>query len=187
MTGPGNIRERIEKEARRIEEDTLYTFKQLYEAAASERCRYFWVGSAAAVLSVLAGTSVVAKYPSWWQVAAPLISLAVAALTAWLTFVKPAERAQEYKDAACDYQQLRDDTRVFREIELLRSDLEEEALVKQIKALSARRAQLRKDSPQPPKWAYGRVKRAIEQGEAEYEVDAQPTALAVEEREGSDG
>jgi len=186
VTERSSTRERIEAEARRIEEDTLYTFKQLYEAAASERRRHYWVGSVTAVLSVIAGTSALAKVHEW-QVVVPAISLIVTMLTAWITFVKPAERAREYKEAACDFQQLREDTRIFREIELPRSDLEEAALVEQIKALSARRAELRKGSPQPPKWAYGRAKRAIEQGEAEYEVDSEAAALRARTQEGNDG
>jgi hypothetical protein len=170
MTESRGVRQNVEAEAKRIEDDTLRTFKQLYEAGASERRRHYWVGSAAAMLSVIAGGSALANVPEW-RMAVPAISLAVTMLTAWTTFVKPAERAQEYKNAACDFQQLRDDTRVFREIDLPRPNVDEELLVERIKVLSARRAELRKDSPQPPPWAYPRAKRAIERGEAEYNVD----------------
>lgn len=186
MTERSSIREHIEKEARRLEEDTLHTFKQLYEAAASERRRHYWVGSVTAALSVIAGTSALAKVQDW-QVIVPVVSLLVTTLTAWMTFVKPAERAQEYKNAACDFQKLREDARMFREIDLLRLDLDEKAVVEQIKALSARRAELRKDSPQPPRWAYKHAKRAIEQGEAEYEVDRKSDMTRADTKDGSNG
>jgi len=162
----------LASEAERIEEDCTYTFKQLYEAAASATGWAQRIGSAAAILAALAGASVLAKLPQW-EIAGPGLAFTVTAMTAWLRFSKPAEMAQRYKDAACDFQQLRDEARFFRETELGQAP-DDQALVERVREFSLRRARLRKESPQPPPWAYQRVKRAIEQGgEATYAVDAE--------------
>lgn len=157
----------LSDEARRIEEDATYSSKRHFEAHDIWSRRHLIVGIPAVVLSVLAGANVVADA---WPKANALFALVVAILTALLTFLKPSEKAAAHKAAGDQYLTLRNDARLFRNIELatgkpiddLRGDL---------KTLAKRRNEINAASAQTPSAAFTRARRGIEDGEAHYAID----------------
>lgn len=154
------------KEAERIEEDSLHSGKAHFDVAARWNRVLLLLGIPATTLSVLAGAAFVKTYSD----VAALLSLVAAVLTALITFLKPTERASAHKIAADRYLALRNDARVFREIDLL-VHAEEQSLADKIKALSKRRNDLNQSSPEIPRWAFVRARKGIAQGEASYSAD----------------
>ena len=119
MTDSNNLTLALSKEAERIEEDSIHSAKGHFNASDIWRCRHYWLGIPATILGALAGAAIVKD----WTVLASLLSLAATILTALVTFLKPTERASEHKTVGDQYLALKNDARVFREIELLVQDL----------------------------------------------------------------
>ncbi|MCS6759239.1 MAG: SLATT domain-containing protein [Candidatus Devosia euplotis] len=107
------LRKKIEIELLRIEEDTLNSGKSQCNEA--ERCslRHVWLGVPVSALSALAGA---ASFSGQREIAAGLISIAVAVLAALQTFMKPAEQAVAHKAADDQFLALKNDARLMREI-----------------------------------------------------------------------
>jgi hypothetical protein len=165
MTDSNNLISALCKEAERIEEDSIHSAKGHFNAADIWRRRHYWLGIPATILGALAGAAIVKD----WTLAASLLSLAATILTALVTFLKPTERASEHKTAGDQYLALRNDARVFREIQLLVQD--GESHTDKIKALSQRRNELNQGSPEIPRKAFERAKDGIANGEASYKAD----------------
>ncbi len=155
----------LRKEAERIEEDSTHSAKGHFNAADIWRCRHYWLGIPATILGALAGAAMVKD----WPVVASLFSLAATILTALVTFLKPTERASEHKTAGDQYLALKNDARIFREIELLIQDGKSHA--EKIKALAQRRNELNQGSSEIPRKAFERAKDGIANGEANYQAD----------------
>lgn len=155
----------LRKEAERIEEDSIHSAKGHFNAADIWRRRHYLLGIPATILGALAGAAIVKDWPT----AASLLSLAATILTALVTFLKPTERASEHKTAGDQYLALKNDARVFREIELLIQDGESHA--DKIKTLSQRRNELNQGSPEIPRKAFEKAKNGIASGEADYKTD----------------
>ena len=155
----------LSKEAERIEEDSIHSAKGHFNSADIWRYRHYSMGIPATVLGALAGAAIVKD----WPIAASLLSLTATILTALVTFLKPTERASEHKTAGDQYLALKNDARVFREIELLIQDGESHA--EKIKALAQRRNELNQGSPEIPRKAFERAKDGIANGEASYKAD----------------
>jgi hypothetical protein len=115
-----------------------------------------WVGYPAAALSALAGTSIVASFlqggvSAWLQIAAIVLSLSAAALSAIQTQTRPSflQIAEQHRIAAANYGNLR------REIERIREtpgmgDAEEK---QRIDAIQERYDKLDLESPRIPEYA----------------------------------
>jgi hypothetical protein len=170
---PSDLRKRLATEASRIEEDTELFFKSQYKAADAYGRLHSWLSGVAAVLSAIAGGSQMKDAPAASIIGpyAPLLSLAAAALMAIVLFLKPGERSGIYKKAAVDIQALHDDARIFREVELSRTDISDDVLATGLRRLNERRTQLRKQAPLSPRWAYRAAKTALDRGEHRYRVD----------------
>lgn len=70
------------------------------------------------------------------------ISFVLTCLTAINTALNPSKRAGHHKSAAGEYNNLKNDVRLFREIELIEVTLSENDLKEKIKSFSDRRNQL---------------------------------------------
>lgn len=156
----------LSTEASRIEEDANYSGKSHLNAAAAWGRRHYYLGVPATVAGALAGAAIVKE----WPVCAGLLSLLATILTALVTFLKPNEKASQHKAIGDQYLALRNDARLFREIDVLATQ-DEAALTKNLKILAARRNELNKGSPDVPRKAFEQARQGIEQGESSHQVD----------------
>ncbi len=160
------LRAALSKEAGRIEEDSIHSAKSHFNAADSWRIRHYWLGVPATMLGVAAGAAIVKNRPE----AAQIFSLTATILTGLLTFLKPGERAAQHKTVADQYLALKNDARIFREVDLLLGE-EGQDHAEMLRALSQRRNELNQGSPEIPRTAFVAARRGIEEGEANYQVD----------------
>ena len=156
----------LRREAERLEEDATYSSKGHFNAEDTWVRRNYWLGVPATVLGAVAGATLIKSQPEW----ATAFTLLASLLTGLMTFLKPNERAAMHRAAAGQFLALRNDARLFREIELLQSDRLDE-LPERLKALSATRNELNLNSPSIPRKAFVAARKGIEEGEASHKVD----------------
>lgn len=161
-----SIRAKLEKEACRVEEDSLYSSKGHFEAAAWYGRVHLWLGLPAAILAGIATAFAFADLGIW----AGVLSIVVTALTAVVTFVNPSQRQAMHHAAGVRAHALRSRLRFFREIELV-GNAQDDELVDRLRAMCEEYQDIRSSSPQIPNWAYGRARKGIEEGQAAYEID----------------
>lgn len=157
---------KLADEASRIEEDTEHSFKGQYNAAARWARYHLWIGLPAALVAAVAGAAAFKGHPEW----AGALALVSTALTTVLTFLKPSERAEVHKAVAGQYQALRNQARIFREIGLLDGMTAEEAKTR-LFALSEARDELNQRAPAIARGDYEMAKRDIDGGRARYRTD----------------
>jgi len=162
-----NLKETISIEAQRIEEDSLYSSKGHQHAARRWGKVHLGLGGAIAFLAAISGGT--ASF-SEHNIIAGGIAFIVAGLTALITFLNPNEIAQKHQTAGVNYNCLRNQARIFFQIEIKAED-DQKLLRATLEKLNKERNQLNKDSPKIPAWAYGKAKKSIEAGEASYKVD----------------
>ncbi len=161
-------KDKIIKEAKRVEEDSLYSSKGHFYAAQFWTNLHLWIGIPATILAAIAGASALSQFDNH-QIIAGVLAILVAALSAVSTFVNPNEKATIHHSAGNRYNSLKNRARIFSEIDM---DIEsDESLLAKLKTLSAERDELNEKSPQIPKWAFRRARQGIEDGEAQYKVD----------------
>jgi len=161
-------KEKIIKEAKRIEEDSLYSSKGHFYAAQFWTNLHLWIGIPATILAAIAGASALSQFDNH-QIIAGVLAILVAALSAVSTFVNPNEKAAIHHSAGNRYNSLKNRARIFSEIDVgIESD---ESLLAKLRTLSAERDELNEKSPQIPKWAFRRARQGIEDGEAQNKVD----------------
>lgn len=161
--------EAIIKEAKRIEENCLYTSKSHFVVAHFWTNFHLWLGIPTAVLAVMAGTIAFASF-KYGNSIAGVLSIIIAILSAIATFLNPKECSNTNSIAGNNYDSLLTRTRIFWTIDCRREE-SIEILADKLKELSTERDRLNRECSQPPKWAYKRAKKGIEEGEAEYKVD----------------
>lgn len=159
---------KIINEAKRIEEDSLYSAKGHFYAGQCWMNANFWLGGVAAVLSSIAGVSALSQF-DYHNIIAGGFSIIVAGITAIITFINPNERATTHQKAGNKYNALRNDTRIFYDIEI--SGMDDQKSIGALKELNNRKNKLNIESYQIPKWAFKKARKGIEEGEAEYKVD----------------
>lgn len=163
------MRERLISEAQRIEEDSLFSAKGHFSSATVWGKVYLWLGIPSAVLAAIAGVSALSTFDNS-DVVAGVLALIVAALAAITTFLNPNERTNLHHASGTRFNSLRNNARIFREIDCESQDPDDE-LIRKLKELATRRDELNEQSPQIGRWAYQRARKSIEAGEARYEVD----------------
>lgn len=156
----------LRREAERIEEDATYSSKSHFNAEDTWVRRHYWLGVPATALAAIAGAALVKSQPEW----ASALTLLASLLTGLMTFLKPNERAAMHRTAAGQFLALKNDARLFREVELLQVHQLDE-LPGRLKALSATRNELNQKSPSIPRGAFVAARKGIEEGEATHKVD----------------
>lgn len=156
------------KEAKRIEEDALYSAKGHFNNSSSWTTVHYWLGVPSAVASALSGTSALAKFPYHEYVAGGLAILA-AVLTGVMTFVNPREKSVAHLNAGNKYNSLRNQARIFYEIEIENISIDKS--IEKLNTLSDTRNDLNEKSPQVSRGSFEKARRGIEEGEAEYKAD----------------
>jgi hypothetical protein len=179
-------RDEIIREAKRLEESTLYSFKGHHQAARGWGNRHLWLGIPTVVISALIGATAFSQYAKeypWVGVAAGLLAILVAILSGVTTFLNPNDKESAHTIAAHGFDKLNNDARMFWSIECWR-EVAEDVLTSNLRELVERKNELNSSSPQIPPWAYKRAKAGIEAGEAAFQVDRQEaTALPKPEPE----
>jgi hypothetical protein len=156
----------LRREAERIEEDAMYSSKSHFNAEATWVNRHYWLGIPSTILAAVAGATLIRSQPEL----ASGCALAASLLTGLMTFLKPNERAALHRAAAGQFLALRNDARLFREVELLQAERLNE-LPEHLKALSATRNELNQKSPSIPRSAFVAARKGIEEGEATHKID----------------
>jgi hypothetical protein len=162
----GESLEKIKTEAQRIEEDCTHSGKSHFNAGIRWSKYNSCLGVPAVILSALAGTAFFKDFTA----IAGIMSSVVAVLTSLMTFLKPSERAANHKSAGDQYLTLRNDARIFREIEIDQaSDMQ--AAIATLATLTKRRNELNQASPQFSDRDRRKARAGIEAGEATHIVD----------------
>jgi len=151
------------KEAKRIEEDSLYSSKSHYNAAAYWHKVHLWIGIPNAVLAAIAG--VLAFDGS--QLLAGSLAVLVASIGAAVTFINPEHRSSGHKNAASEYHSLRNRARIFVNIKA-KMELSDSDIDSAFDDLATQRENLNTISPQIPRKAFLDARKGIEDGEATY-------------------
>jgi len=160
-----NSIESIVKEAKRIEEDAIFSSKAHYEASRQWSNVYLWLGVPTAIIAGVSGVSAFEEY----KVVAGVTAILAAGLVSISTFLNPSEKAQAHYTAGQKFTALKNRTRIFREIEVLEN--KENSLSKNLLALSSQRDSINEVSPQIPRKAFEKARKGIEEGESEYSID----------------
>ncbi|MDU1653542.1 MAG: SLATT domain-containing protein [Leclercia adecarboxylata] len=159
--------EKIKDECLRIEEDALYSSKSHYNASSPwEKCNLV-IGIPIAILSALTGLSALKDMTN----ITILMSLILTCLTAINTALNPSKRAGHHKSAAGEYNNLKNDVRLFREIELIEVSIPDKEIKEKIKVFSDRRNQLNISSPTIPRWAYEKTQSDVKNKFSQYAID----------------
>ena len=162
----GNSLAKIRTEIERLEEDSIHSGKSHFNAGARWTQYNFSIGVPSVILSALAGTAFFKNYGA----VAGMMASAAAVLTALMTFLKPAERASEHKKAGDQYLTLRNDARIFREIEIDHA-CDTSAVIAALSGFTKRRNELNQASPQFSNGDRRKARAGIEEGEATHIVD----------------
>lgn len=163
-----NLKLNLIAEARRIEEDAEHSAKGHYNAGNRWSRYHLYIGLPAALISAIAGAAAFKNFPEL----AGGLALLVTALTTVLTFLKPSEHAEMHKAAAGQYHTLRNQARIFREIELA-DEMESDAAKMRLLELARTRDELNATSPGVPRCDYDKAKKDIDTGRSRYQVDGE--------------
>ena len=156
----------LSREAARIEEDATYSSKSHFNAEDTWVRLHYFLGVPAAALAAIAGAALFKSQPHW----ASTFTLLASLLTGLMTFLTPNERAAMHRAAAGEFLALKNDTRLFREVDLLQLHQLKE-LPEKLRTLSARRNELNQKGPAVPRRAFVAARKGIEEGEATHKVD----------------
>lgn len=163
---PADPLPKIKAEVERIEEDCIHSGKLHFNAGSQWSLYHYWIGIPSVVLSVAAGAAFFKDY----GIVASFMSAIVAVLTSLVTFLKPSERAAIHKSAGDQYLTLRNDARIFREIEIDHAR-DATAAIATLASLTKRRNELNQASPQVSDRDRKKARAGIEAGEATHIVD----------------
>jgi len=161
-----SLLDKLAAESRRIEEDAEHSAKGHYNAADRWGRCHLWLGLPAAVLAAIASAAAFKEYPEL----AGGLAILTAALTTVLTFLKPSEHAENHKAVADQYLALRNQTRIFREIELATGADPEQARERLLE-LASSRDELNQIAPGIPRKDYEKAKKDIDEGRSRYQAD----------------
>ena len=143
----------------------MYSSKSHFEAARRWSRVHLWMGVPTAILAGVAGVSALSEA----ELVAAAVAFLVAGFTGVITFLNPERRAANHQGAGTQYSALRNQLRIFRELEI--EQLDEATVIERLKEFGERRDALNESSPPIPRWAFIGARKGIEGGEAEHEAD----------------
>lgn len=160
------FQEKISIECERIEEDTEQSAKRHFNAADRWASYNNCLGVPSVIVAAIASAVSFGSLPALGGI----LAAATGALTAVLTFLKPSERSTAHTTSGNQYLRLRNETRIFREIELQQT-VDESELTDKFKQLSQRRDDLNDGAPITSDGDYSKAKAGIEDGQTEYKAE----------------
>lgn len=162
-------KDEIIKEAKRIEESSLFSAKGHFEAAKFWGNFHLFIGVPVVILSAIAGASALSQF-DYSKAIAGFLSILVAALTSLMTFLNPNEKSSVHQEAGNNYDALQNKVRMFWSIDCWK-EKSEDVLTEKLVQFSEHKNKLNLNSPLIPWFAYQSAKKGIERGEAEFKVD----------------
>ena len=163
-----DLKEKIINEALRIEEDVDHSARSHFVAANRWKSYHYWIGLPSALAVALAGG---AFFGEATAIAIFLAALSTG-LTTTLTFLKPSEKAEHHNNCGNQYLKLRNQTRIFREIDLS-NKFDEDFAVNKIKELGEIRDDLNQSSPTIRRSDYDQGKKDIDEGRSTHRIDTE--------------
>jgi hypothetical protein len=166
-------RDQIIREAKRLEESTLFSCKGHHYAASGWAKRHLWLGVPIVVISAIVGAAAFSQYTReypWVAILAGFMSIVVAVLSGIATFLNPNDQRGAHLTSAHGYDKLNNEARLFWSIECWQEN-SDEVLTSKLRDLIERKDRMNSSSPQIPPWAYKRAKAGIAAGEANFNVD----------------
>ncbi|MEY7975262.1 SLATT domain-containing protein [Streptomyces pilosus] len=160
-------RNSIRFELSRIEESCTYSAQGQFEAAKMWRKANLFLGSAAAVLSAVAGSTVLAS--DGFRLVVGALALGAAFIGAVVTTVNPSHRETQATEAAKSYQVIQATARQAREIDLTHATYAEARA--ELAHLTDRWQAANQAAPPIPKRAYERARRNIDAGGQSFAID----------------
>lgn len=137
-----DLRKKVATECLRIEEDAEQSAKRHFNAASRWSSYNNWLGIPSITIAAIASAVSFASLP----VLGGILAAATGSLTAVLTFLKPSERSTAHTASGNQYLRLRNETRLFREIEMLQI-LNKQDLSDKLKTYTLRRDELNDGAP----------------------------------------
>lgn len=159
------IQQEIEKECKRIEEDSIHTAKALFNLSYAWDITYYALGIPITILAAIVGAIAFSQFRFYTS----MISIVVAILSALATYLNPNAKSNTCKKVANSYSKLKKEMRIFCEIEL--RNMNDDDAKRKIKEFATKHNKLIEETPNIPQWARKKAKKGIEQGEADYKVD----------------
>lgn len=156
----------LKKEARRLEEDVLFSEKAHFGMATIWSRVRFVLGIPSAILAAAAGASALNQWPSY----AALTAIASAVLTALMTFLGPEQEASRHHGAGIRYNVLRGKLRRFERLHLS-EDAETQPARAALETLASEKATIMESAPHTGGIAYILARRSIKRQEHAYQAD----------------
>jgi len=161
------MRNNILKEAKRIEEDSIYSSKSHFNTARFWSNLHLWLGVPAVMLAAVASAFAFSEYDNHGLVG--FLAIIASALSAVNIFLNPNEKANSHHNAGNQYNALKNNARILSEI-YLNVDGNNEDILKKMEKMNDKRNDLNEKSPQIPRWAFKKARRGIKEGEADYKI-----------------
>ena len=166
---PSKTKEEIMKEAKRIEESTLYSAKGHFVAASFWSYFHLVIGIPVVGMSAIAGLSILSDFDKS-KTLSGILTISVTGLSALMTFLNPNGRSSTHLNCGNGYDSINNKVRIFRTIDCWR-EKSEEVLTEKLKYYSEQKDRLNNTSPQIPWFAYLLARKGIEKGEADFIAD----------------
>lgn len=160
------IQEKISIECERIEEDSEQSAKRHFNAADRWASYNNWLGVPSVIIAAIGSAVSFASLP----VLGGILAATTGALTAILTLLKPSERSTAHTASGNQYLRLRNETRIFREIDLPQTKSKDD-LTERFKQLTQRRDDLNEGALITNDGDYAKANKGIEDGQTEYKAD----------------
>ncbi|MBO6584750.1 MAG: SLATT domain-containing protein [Gracilimonas sp.] len=161
-----DLKTKVANEASRIEEDVDHSARSHFNAGNRWKKYHYTIGLPSALAVALSGGAYIGEE----TVLALILAAVSTALTTTLTFLKPSEKSELHKSAGNQYLKLRNQTRIFREIDLEHS-FDEDFAKKRIKELGEIRDDLNQNSPSISRKDYDQAKKDIDEGRSTHRID----------------
>lgn len=172
MTAGAELRQSLSDEAERFIEDSLHTGRNNQAAGRWWSGFNTWVGVPGEIAAtILAGGAGISALLDQQPIVTASLAVVSAALGAVHAFLKPGEKADAYTLKGNRFIALRNETRLFRDLDLKTAASDDELVVR-MRELRKRYAELNEVPPLVVEDRhYQRAKKSIEAGESDYTID----------------
>ena len=156
------LRSQIVSETKHIERDCRVAATSHFAAATFWTTVYYVLGIPATIVAGVAGLTALADH----ALVAAVLAIVATGLTATTTFLNAGEKAHSHGRKRFQYEELKNDVRVFREVTMKLIDDDDE-MHRELMQLCKLRNRLNRDSPQVRQRAVRKVARELEREDAE--------------------